>query len=70
MMLFNLPRPSRVKTPMLDVGAANDTIFSPKEFKPSARAYRTQAEIFDDMAHDMTLETGWQRVADRIFKLA
>ena len=47
-------------------GAANDTIFSQKEIKASAQAYRTQAEIFDDMAHDMMLETGWQTVADRI----
>jgi len=66
MMLLNLPRPSRVKTPMLVLGAANDAIFSPKEIKASAQAYRTQAEIFDDMAHDMMLEAGWQSVADRI----
>ncbi len=66
MMLLSLPRPGRVKTPMLVLGAANDTIFSPKEVKASAQAYRTQAEIFDDMAHDMMLEAGWQSVADRI----
>ena len=66
MMLLKLPRPGRVKTPMLVLGAANDAIFSQKEIKASAQAYRTQAEIFDDMAHDMMLETGWQTVADRI----
>jgi len=66
MMLLKLPRPGRVKTPMLVLGAANDTIFSQKEIKASAQAYRTQAEIFDDMAHDMMLESGWQTVADRI----
>ena len=66
MMLLKLPRPRRVKTPMLILGAANDTIFSNHEVKASAQAYRTQAEIFDDMAHDMMLEAGWQSVADRI----
>jgi pimeloyl-ACP methyl ester carboxylesterase len=68
MMLFNLPRPRRVKTPMLVLGAANDTIFSVKEVKASAKAYRTEAEIFNDMAHDMMLEAGWQSVADRILE--
>ncbi len=66
MMLFNLPRPKRVKTPMLVLGAANDTIFNHNEVKASARAYRTEVEIFDNMAHDMMLEVGWQSVADRI----
>jgi pimeloyl-ACP methyl ester carboxylesterase len=66
MMLLKLPRPGRVKTPMLVLGAANDTIFSHGEIKTSAQAYRTQAEIFPNMAHDMMLETGWQLVADRI----
>lgn len=66
MMLLKLPRPTRVKTPMLVLGAANDTIFSNNEVKASAQAYRTQAEIFDDMAHDMMLEAGWQSVAERI----
>ncbi len=27
--------------------------------KTSARAYRTQAEIFPNMGHDMMLEPGW-----------
>lgn len=66
MMLLNLPRPGRVKTPMLVLGAANDTIFSSREIEASAQAYRTQAEIFTDIAHDMMLEASWQTVADRI----
>jgi len=27
---------------------------------------KTEAEIFNDMAHDVMLEAGWQSVADRI----
>jgi pimeloyl-ACP methyl ester carboxylesterase len=66
MMLFSLPRPKLVKTPMLVLGAANDTFFTAKEIKATAQAYDTKAEIFPNMAHDMMLDPGWQRVADRI----
>jgi alpha-beta hydrolase superfamily lysophospholipase len=66
MMLFSLPRPKLVKTPMLVLGAANDAFFTAKEIKATAQAYDTKAEIFPNMAHGMMLESGWQRVADRI----
>lgn len=66
MMALNLPRPKQVKTPMLVLGAANDTIISAGEVEATARAYGTKAEIFPGMAHDMMLESGWQAVADRI----
>jgi pimeloyl-ACP methyl ester carboxylesterase len=63
---FNLPRPRRVKAPLLVMGAANDRIFPAREVEATARAYGTQAVIFPDMAHDMMLERGWQAVADRL----
>ncbi len=66
MLALNLPRPQRVKTPMLVLGAANDTVFHPNEIEATARAYHTQAIIFPDMAHDMMVEAGWQAVADKI----
>ncbi len=66
MLVFALPRPKRVKTPMLVLGEAKDTAFSTTEVEATARAYHTQAHIFDNMAHDMMLEAGWQDVADRI----
>ena len=66
MLLLNLPRPKRVSTSVLVLGAANDFLFSPAEVEATARAYGTQAEVFPDMAHDMMLEPGWQAVADRI----
>lgn len=66
MLVFNLPKPEKVKTPLLILGAAKDTIFSPAEVQATGRAYSTQAEIFTGMAHDMMLEPGWQAVADRI----
>jgi alpha-beta hydrolase superfamily lysophospholipase len=66
MLMFNLPKPGRVKTPVLVLGGALDTIFSPDEVEATARAYNTQPEIFAGMAHDMMLEPRWQVVAERI----
>jgi alpha-beta hydrolase superfamily lysophospholipase len=66
MILFNLPKPGRVKTPVLVLGGTEDAIFSPAEVNATAHAYRTQPEIFPDMAHDMMLEPNWQNVAERI----
>lgn len=68
MMGLSLPRPERVKTRILVMGAANDLLISPRDVEATARAYRTQAEMFPDMAHDMMLEAGWKTVADRIIK--
>lgn len=65
-MIFSLPRPKRVKTPMLVLGGGRDTIFTCRECEATARAYGTRAEIFPDMAHDLMLEEGWQAVADRM----
>jgi alpha-beta hydrolase superfamily lysophospholipase len=66
MMGLSLPRPERVRTPILVMGAADDRLISPSEVEATARAYQTQAEVLPDMAHDMMLEAGWHAVADRI----
>ena len=66
MMVFSLPRPKRVKTPLLVLGAERDTIFTPGEVRATARAYHTEATIFPRMAHDMMIGDGWQDVADHI----
>jgi len=68
MMGLSLPRPERVKTPILVMGAADDRLISPSEVEATARAYHTRAEVFPDMAHDMMLEARWQAVADRILE--
>ena len=67
MMALRFPRAGRVKgTPVLVLGAANDLVFCPAEVQATARAYGVQPQIFDEMAHDMMLEAGWQAVADRM----
>jgi alpha-beta hydrolase superfamily lysophospholipase len=66
MMGLDLPRPERVRVPILVMGAADDRLITPGEVEATARAYQTQAAVLPGMAHDMMLEAGWQAVADRI----
>ncbi len=66
MLLFNLPRPDLVTTPVLVLGAENDFVFTQQEVRATASAYRTESEFFPKMGHDMMLEPGWASVAERI----
>jgi pimeloyl-ACP methyl ester carboxylesterase len=66
MVALDLPKPAKVKTPVLVLGAARDNMISPREIEATARAYNTQAEIIPDVAHNSMLELQWQSVADRI----
>ncbi len=65
-MLLNLPRPSRVATPLLVLGAECDGTYTPNEVRATATAYRTEAEIFPGMGHVMMLEPRWAAVAQRV----
>lgn len=60
------PRPDRVSTPLLVLGAEDDNCFTVDTMRELARSYGTEAEIFPGMGHDMMLEPGWAAVADRI----
>jgi pimeloyl-ACP methyl ester carboxylesterase len=64
--MWMLPRPKRVTTPLLVLGGECDRSILPKEVRATANAYRTEAEIFPDMGHDMMLEPEWAAVAERI----
>lgn len=66
MVALDLPKPEKVKTPLLVLGAARDNMIAPKEIEATARAYHTQAEIIPDVAHNSMLELRWQSVAERI----
>ncbi|MBL8102219.1 MAG: alpha/beta fold hydrolase, partial [Anaerolineales bacterium] len=63
---LNLVNTKKVKTPLLVLGARDDTVISNGDVEKTAKAYNTQAEIFPNMAHDMMLEAGWKPVAERI----
>jgi pimeloyl-ACP methyl ester carboxylesterase len=60
------PRPRRVQVPVLVMGAQHDGFFTPAELRRTAAAYGTEAEIVPNMGHNLMLDTGWPRVADRI----
>lgn len=62
----NRLKPEWVTTPLLILGAEYDGGVTPNEVRATARAYRTEAEFFPDMGHDMMLEPGWAVVAERI----
>jgi pimeloyl-ACP methyl ester carboxylesterase len=64
--LLTLPRPKRVSTTLLVLGALDDGAVTPQEVHATARAYRTEAEFFPNMGHNMMLEPGWAAVAERI----
>jgi pimeloyl-ACP methyl ester carboxylesterase len=65
---LNLVRTKRVKTPLLVVGAENDTLIPPNLVRKTAHIYGIQARIFPHMAHDVMLERDWQMVADCILE--
>jgi pimeloyl-ACP methyl ester carboxylesterase len=56
----------RVNTPMLVLGAADDGMVTNAEVRATARAYRTEPELFPGMGHNMMQEPGWTCVAERI----
>ena len=51
---------------MLVLGAEHDGAHTRKEILQTARAYRTTAEFFGGMGHNMMIEPGWRSVAERI----
>jgi pimeloyl-ACP methyl ester carboxylesterase len=65
-MFHGLPNPECVTAPLLVLGGEQDGGFTPAEVRATAEAYRTEAELFPDMGHDMMLEPGWRDVAERI----
>lgn len=66
MVALDLPKPAKVRTPLLILGAARDNMLRASEIEATARAYHTQFEIIPDVAHNSMLEQRWQTVAERI----
>ncbi|MGE2717233.1 alpha/beta hydrolase [Mycolicibacterium litorale] len=64
--VFSFPRPKRVRTSLLVLGACDDGSVTRRAVQATARAYGVEAEFFADMGHDMMLEPGWATVAERV----
>jgi pimeloyl-ACP methyl ester carboxylesterase len=66
MVLFDLPKPRRLRTPLLVLGAGDDRLFTHAEVHQTAEAYGARMEILPDLSHDVMLDPGWRTAADRI----
>jgi alpha-beta hydrolase superfamily lysophospholipase len=66
MVALDLPRPAKVKAPLLILGAGLDNMLQPREIEATARVYHTHAQIMPGVGHDSMLEPGWRSVAERI----
>jgi pimeloyl-ACP methyl ester carboxylesterase len=65
-MIFCLPKPHRVRDPILLIGAMNDMIFSQGQMDATANAYHSTAQMLSNTAHDVMLEDRWKDAADII----
>lgn len=52
--------------PILVIGAREDAIFSENDNKITANKFNADLIMFDDIAHDMMLDVGHERVSDTI----
>ncbi len=66
MVVLDLPRPDRVKSPLLVLGAGRETMLSREDIEATARAYHAPCEIIPGVAHNSMLEQQWESVAERI----
>jgi len=67
MLILDRPRSKEAHgTPVLLLGAENDSLFPRRQEERTAKAYNAPAEFFPGMAHDMMVEKDWKKVADRI----
>ncbi len=66
MVALDLPKPAKVKTPMLILGVERDNMLQPSDIEATARAYNTKAEFIAGVAHNSMLELKWQLAAERI----
>ena len=64
MMMIRFP--DAPPMPLLVLSAEEDGMRTNREVSATARTYRTTAEFFPNMGHNMMLEPGWRDVADRI----
>lgn len=64
MLALQLPKPAKArKRPVMVLGAADDSIFTPKEIASTASGYDTEPVMISDLAHDVMLDTRWETAA-------
>lgn len=66
MLAFDRPKPKPGAEPVLVVGAEHDAFFPPVDVAATARAWETTPVMMERMGHDLTHDTGWEKVADTL----
>jgi len=66
MLGLERPKPHSVDVPALVMGATEDAIFTPAMVAATAEAWGAIPVMFDEIGHDVMLDVGWERVADRL----
>jgi len=65
-MLLPYARLNRERTPVFVVAGANDRIFTVKEQRLTAERYSAELVVYENMPHNLMMESGWDRVANDI----
>ncbi|MBX0330238.1 alpha/beta fold hydrolase [Oscillochloris sp. ZM17-4] len=65
-MALRLPRPRPGACPLLVMAAEQDRIITVAEERATAQAWGADLEVLPDIAHDLMLDTGWERAAGRM----
>jgi pimeloyl-ACP methyl ester carboxylesterase len=68
MVALDLPKPAKVKTPLLVIGVGLDNMIGPHEVEATARAYNTRAVIVPGVAHNSMLDPRWPAVGERVLE--
>jgi pimeloyl-ACP methyl ester carboxylesterase len=63
--VLRLPRP-RPGTPMFVLAAEDDRVFTVAEATATARAWGAELDVLPGLAHDLMLDTRWERAAARL----
>ncbi|MCH1917384.1 alpha/beta hydrolase [Leptospira noguchii] len=66
MLFFCLPKSDQIQTSPLVLGGEKDRFFVPWEVKRTANTYQSEMDIFQGMGHNLMLDEGWEKVAERI----
>ncbi len=67
MMLLNLPSTKPTNVPLLMIGGADDFLVRPNSLKKAAAKLKVELAIMPG-GHNINMEEGWERVAERIEK--
>jgi pimeloyl-ACP methyl ester carboxylesterase len=65
-LFLNLPKPKKVKAPIMVIGGEKDYFFNPTDVNLTAQAYGVSATIYPGAPHNLFMVKGWENVATDI----